>query len=87
MRYDQRMSEDLLARISMNPKVMLGKPVIRGTRITVEIILEKLSAGFSTQEILTDYPALSEEDVRAALAYARQVIGTEELIPQMVSAG
>lgn len=81
------MTQDLLTRISTNPKVMLGKPVIRGTRITVEIILEKLSAGFSTQDVLTDYPALSEDDVRAALAYARQAIGTEELIPQMVTAG
>ncbi len=73
---------DLLDRIDINPAVMLGKPVIRGTRITVEIILEKIAAGCSVQEILADYPRLSEEDVRAAVAYARQAISTDEFTPR-----
>jgi uncharacterized protein (DUF433 family) len=60
---------DLLERIEINPGVMLGKPVIRGTRITVEIILEKIAAGCSVEEVLADYPRLAVEDVRAAVAY------------------
>jgi len=64
------MTEDPLDRIAIDPQVMLGKPVIRGTRITVEILLEKIAAGCSVAEILTDYPRLTREDVLAAVAYA-----------------
>ena len=67
-------------RIEVNPKVMVGKPVIRGTRITVELILEQLATGHSTAEILEDYPQLTQEDVQAALAYAAQAIGTDEIL-------
>jgi uncharacterized protein (DUF433 family) len=77
------MAEDLLERIDINPHVMLGKPVIRGTRITVEILLEKLAAGCSMDEILGDYPRLSREDVLAAVAYAREAISTDEIIPRI----
>jgi uncharacterized protein (DUF433 family) len=73
-------SAELLERIELNPQVMLGKPVIRGTRITVEILLEKLAAGRAVEEILADYPALQREDVLAALAYARYAVGSEEVI-------
>jgi uncharacterized protein (DUF433 family) len=66
---------DPLERIEIDPEVMLGKPVIRGTRITVEIILEKIAAGFSVEDILSDYPRLTRDDVLAAVAYARQAIG------------
>lgn len=62
---------ELLKRIKTDPRVMLGKPVIRGTRITVEIVLEKLTAGATIEEILADYPGLEREDVLAARAYAR----------------
>lgn len=72
----------LLSRIKSDPKVMLGKPIVRGTRITVEIVLEKLAAGDSIEQILIDYPALERDDVLAALAYARQAIGTDELIAE-----
>jgi uncharacterized protein (DUF433 family) len=65
------MMDDLLERIEINPEVMLGKPVIRGTRITVEILLEKIAAGCSFEEILDDYPRLASEDVRAAVASQR----------------
>ena len=75
--------KDLQSRVEINPKVMLGKPVIRDTRITVEIILEKLAADFPIEEILTDFPQLSREDVLAALHYARQAIGTDELEPHL----
>jgi uncharacterized protein (DUF433 family) len=56
-------------RIEINPAVMLGKPVIRGTRITVELILRKLAEGATEAELLEDYPHLATEDIRAAMAY------------------
>ncbi len=65
-------TRELLGRIEVNPRVMLGKPVVRGTRITVEILLEKLAAGIGIDEILADYPVLERDDVLAALVYARQ---------------
>ncbi|MBI1851975.1 MAG: DUF433 domain-containing protein [Planctomycetes bacterium] len=76
------MIKDLLKRVGINPKVMLGKPVIRGTRITVELILEKLAADQTIEEILNDYPRLERDDVLAAIAYARAVVGTDEIIPR-----
>ncbi len=57
-------------RIEINPKKMFGKPVIRGTRITVEHILRKLAAGMTVEEILHDYPHLTREDIYAAIAFA-----------------
>jgi uncharacterized protein (DUF433 family) len=59
-------------RIECDPDVMMGKPVIAGTRITVELIIEKLAAGESMAQVLEDYPVLTEEDIRAALAFAAQ---------------
>jgi len=56
-------------RISSDPAVMMGKPCIKGTRITVELILRKLGAGRSFADVLEAYPHLSEEDLRAALAF------------------
>ncbi len=73
--------ERLLRRISVNPKVMAGKPVIRGTRITVEQILRLLAQGLSPEEILRDFPHLTEEDLRAALLYASKVLEGEEIFP------
>lgn len=57
------------SRISIDPKVMLGQPVIRGTRISVELLLRELSDGATEEEILESYPHLTREDIRAALAY------------------
>jgi uncharacterized protein (DUF433 family) len=57
-------------RIEINPRVMLGKPVIRGTRIPVELILRKLSEGASERDLLDAYPDLAREDIRAAMRYA-----------------
>jgi len=76
-----------MERITLDPKIMLGKPVVRGTRITVEIILEKLAAGLGIDDVLADYPSLTRDDVLAALAYARQAVGTDELIPRLSQAG
>ncbi len=79
------MTRPLLKRIVTDPKIMLGKPVIRGTRITVEVILEKLAADIPIEEVLADYPRLSRADILAAIAYARAAIGTEEIIPRTAS--
>lgn len=57
-------------RIEINPKIMLGKPVIRGTRVTVELILRKLGEGATEADVLDAYPQLRKEDIQAALAYA-----------------
>jgi uncharacterized protein (DUF433 family) len=67
-------------RIEINPQVMLGKPVVRGTRIPVEQILRKLAADVSVEAVLRDYPRLTREDVQAALAYASDAVGSEEII-------
>ena len=75
------MADPLLTRIEINPKVMLGKPIIRGTRITVEIILKKLAQNISIEEILNDYPHLMREDIQAAIAYAAKALSTDELFP------
>jgi uncharacterized protein (DUF433 family) len=64
----------------MNPEIMGGKPVIRGTRIPVDMILRKLGAGITLDEILTDHPHLTEEDIRAAQAFAADYIADEELV-------
>ena len=57
-------------RIEINPEVMFGKPVIRGTRVPVEIVLRKLGAGMTAEEIMADHPRLTLEDVRAAQTFA-----------------
>mgnify|MGYP001408568202 CR=1 FL=1 len=73
-------------RIAINPKVMLGKPVIRGTRIPVELILRKLAEGGSEEDLVDSYPRLTREDIRAAIAYAADVVAHEENLP-MASVG
>ncbi|MCL4799031.1 MAG: DUF433 domain-containing protein [Burkholderiales bacterium] len=65
-------------RIEINPKIMLGKPVIRGTRIPVELILRKLGEGASEAELLDAYPNLSREDIRAAMLFAADAVAHEE---------
>lgn len=67
-------------RIEINPDVMLGKPVIRGTRLTVELILRKLSEGATEADLLDAYPNLTVEDIRAAVAYAADTIAHEETV-------
>lgn len=74
-----RESSDLLARITVNPEVMVGKPVIRGLRITVEQILKALGGGVSAADILEDYPELEPQDIRAALLYASERIESEKV--------
>lgn len=67
--------------IVSNPKVMLGKPVIRGTRITVELILEKFAAGHTEADILLAYPHISQEGIRAALAFAAEALQASAVYP------
>ena len=66
--------------IEINPKVMLGKPVIRGTRIPVELILRKLGEGATEGELLDAYPNLKPEDIRAAMSYAADALAHEEIV-------
>jgi uncharacterized protein (DUF433 family) len=70
----------LTDRIEINPRVMLGKPVIRGTRIPVELILRKLSEGASHADLLDAYPTLRREDIQAAMRYAADTIAHEEVV-------
>jgi len=69
-------------RIEINPEVMLGKPVIRGTRIPVELILRKLSEGAKEAELLDAYPRLTVADIQAALAYAADSLAHETILLQ-----
>ncbi|MBI4318182.1 MAG: DUF433 domain-containing protein [Chloroflexi bacterium] len=69
-------------RVEINPAVMLGKPVIRGTRITVELILRKLSEGATVEDLLDAYPRLTRDDIRAALAYAADSLAHETIVMQ-----
>ncbi len=75
------MNEQLLERITLDPKVMTGKPVIRGTRIPVQLILEMLAQGISQQEILQEYSRLEPADIQAVLVYAARVIANETVFP------
>jgi len=79
-------AEALVQRISLDPKVMVGKPVIRGTRIPVELVVRMLAQGISEADILSEYPRLEPEDIRAALAYAAQVLASEDVFPLSGSA-
>ncbi|MPZ35876.1 MAG: DUF433 domain-containing protein [Rhodospirillales bacterium] len=67
-------------RITATPDVMMGKPCVKGTRITVELVLRKLGAGRSFADLLEVYPQLTEEDLRAALAFAADYLEHETVI-------
>ncbi|MDR2203539.1 MAG: DUF433 domain-containing protein [Nitrososphaerota archaeon] len=68
-------------RVTVNPDVAFGKPVIRGTRIAVQLIVKLLANGVTEEEILTDYyPDLVKEDIKAALLYASESLGYEEVL-------
>lgn len=79
--------EQLLRRITANPEIFGGKPIIRGMRISVELILSLLAQGAPGEEILDDYPDLEPDDIRACLAYARAVIAHDSLEAVQVAAG
>jgi len=71
--------EQLLERITINPEVMVGKPTIRGLRITVEQILKALAGGVTSQDLLEDYPELEPEDIQAVLLYAAELVSEEQV--------
>ena len=70
----------LSSRVQVNPKVMMGRPVIKGTRITVELILRKLSEGAEEADLLDAYPRLTREDVQAAIRYAADTVAHERTV-------
>jgi uncharacterized protein (DUF433 family) len=67
-------------RIVVDPKIMFGKPVIKGSRITVELILRKLAQGMTDQQIITHHPHLTVDDIRAAAAFAADHLANEETV-------
>jgi uncharacterized protein (DUF433 family) len=68
------MESKLLNRIVVDPKIMVGKPVIKGTRIPVDMIIRQLAQGSTIEEILEDYPQLKRGDIRAALEYCAEIL-------------
>jgi uncharacterized protein (DUF433 family) len=68
-------------RIIIDPKILVGKPVIRGTRIAVEFLIDLLAEGWSNQQILSNYPHLTQEDIAACLRYAGSMMKQERIYP------
>jgi uncharacterized protein (DUF433 family) len=75
------MNQDFRTRITYNPNIMVGKPVIRGTRIPVDLLVRMVAQGIPHQEILADYPRLQTEDIQAALLYAAAILTDEAVFP------
>lgn len=75
-----------MQKIVSDPKIMMGKPVILGTRITVELILEKLAAGETPEQILEAHPRLTDEGIKAALAFAAQALRYDVVYPTIKQA-
>ncbi len=67
--------------VSSDPKIMMGKPTIKGTRITVELILEKLAAGETVEQILDEHPRLTEQAIRAAIGFAGEALRADVVYP------
>lgn len=78
-------TQNLLSRITVDPKIMVGKPTIRGMRITVEQILRALAGGIAVNELLQDYPDLENEDIQAVFAYAVNLVDEEQVFPVEIS--
>jgi len=72
-------TQNLLERITIDPHVMVGKPTIRGLRITVDQILKALAAGITSKELIDDYPELQPEDIQASLLYAAELVSEEQV--------
>jgi uncharacterized protein (DUF433 family) len=68
-------------RITLDPKVLAGKPVIRGTRLSVEFVIGLMADGWSEADILSSYPGITREDIIACLAYARDTLSSEKVFP------
>ena len=76
--------QELLVRITVNPKVMVGKPVIRGTRLTVEYILNLLAHGATVTEIISEYKGLTKEDIQACILFATKSLENTTFMPLAV---
>lgn len=68
-------------RIIINPEILVGKPVIKGTRLSVEFIIDLLAQGWSEADILRNYPGLTQEDIKACLSYASTALQAEKVYP------
>jgi uncharacterized protein (DUF433 family) len=68
-------------RINVDPRILVGKPVVKGTRIAVELVVDLMAKGWTQEQILDSYPNLTAEDVRACLAYASEVLHSERVYP------
>jgi len=77
------MENRLLKRIIVDPRIMVGKPVIRGTRIPVDAIIHRIALGDTIEELLEDYPKITRLDVKAALEYAESLVRGEDVSPQI----
>ncbi len=73
--------EEILTRIEVNPKIMVGKPVIKGTRLTVQFVLGLLANGMSIEDIRGEYEGLTREDILACLSFAAQALGQASFMP------
>lgn len=80
--HDNMDTKELLQRIEINPKKLVGKPVIRGTRIAVEQILRMLAVGRTGDEILLDFPQLTKEDIQATILYAAELVEDFDVYPR-----
>jgi len=80
MKSNVKMEQKKHSRIIFNEKILSGKPIIKGTRISVEFILELLASGMSIEDITSDYPHLKREDILAAIEYAAKTLRHEEII-------
>jgi len=75
------MTEHWKNRITINPNILVGKPIIKGTRISVELILDLLANGWTAETILDNYPQLKKEDITAVLKYATEILKEERVYP------
>ncbi len=67
--------------ITVDPQILVGKPVVKGTRISVELVIDLLAAGWTQEQVLDSYPTLKTDDVRACLAYASEILHSEKVFP------
>ncbi len=79
--------QELLKRITLNPQIFAGKPIIRGRRLAVEHVLGMLAAGDTTEDVLRAYPWLEREDIQACLIYARRIAANERIEPLSLEVG
>lgn len=69
-------------RITLDPAVLVGKPVVKGTRLAVEFIIDLLAQGWAVEDVLRNYPGITREDIQACLAYASEILHGEKVFPR-----